>query len=108
MSYEEVASHGRKRSLSGEGSHYYQVLGIEKGKTHFQFRISLNIQIGSDPQSIKKAYQKLALKYHPDKNAGNVEAENKMVSISKANSILSDKQKKEIYDQYGSQVNKNI
>ena len=40
MSYEEVASRGRKRSLSGEGSHYYQVLGIEKGKTQFQFRIS--------------------------------------------------------------------
>ena len=58
---------------------------------------------GSDADLVKKAYHKLSLKHHPDKNPGDVEAEEKMVSISKANKILMDNQKKAIYDHWGSQ-----
>jgi DnaJ family protein A protein 2 len=50
---------------------------------------------------LKKAYKKGALKYHPDKNASNPAAEEKFKEISHAYEILSDRQKREIYDQYG-------
>lgn len=50
---------------------------------------------------IKKAYKKLALKYHPDKNPGNIEAAEKFKKISHAYNILSDANKKDIYDKFG-------
>ena len=66
---------------------YYDILGVDKGASN---------------QEIKKAYRKLALKYHPDKNAGNKVAEEKFKSISEAYAVLSDPEKKKQYDTYGS------
>jgi curved DNA-binding protein len=67
---------------------YYKVLGVEKKATAAE---------------IKKAYRKLALKYHPDKNQGNKEAEEKFKQISEAYAVLSDDEKRQQYDTYGSE-----
>lgn len=66
---------------------YYKVLGVAKTAT---------------PDEIKKAYRKLALKYHPDKNQGDKAAEAKFKEMSEAYAVLSDKNKREQYDTYGS------
>ncbi|WP_331653999.1 molecular chaperone DnaJ [Peptostreptococcus stomatis] len=65
---------------------YYAVLGIEKT---------------ADDKELKKAYRKLAMKYHPDKNPDNKEAEEKFKEVNEAYEVLSDPQKRQIYDQYG-------
>ena len=65
---------------------YYEVLGVEKG--------------ASDDE-IKKAFRKLAVKYHPDKNPGDKTAEEKFKEINEAYSVLSDKTKRSRYDQFG-------
>jgi molecular chaperone DnaJ len=65
---------------------YYQILGINKD---------------SSPEEIKKAYRKMALKYHPDKNPDDPSAEAKFKEVSEAYEALSDPKKKQIYDQYG-------
>ena len=65
---------------------YYEVLGIQKNATE---------------EEIKKAYRKLAVKYHPDRNPGDKEAEEKFKEATEAYEILSDDQKRPIYDQYG-------
>jgi molecular chaperone DnaJ len=65
---------------------YYEILGISKG--------------ASDDE-IKKAFRKLAIKYHPDKNKGDKEAEEKFKEINEAYQVLTDPQKKSQYDQYG-------
>merc|ERR1711962_1173048 len=74
------------------GKDYYKILGVTKG--------------ASDDE-IKKAYRKLALKYHPDKNqtAG---AEEKFKEIGEAYDELSDSKKKQIYDQYGEEGLKEV
>jgi curved DNA-binding protein len=66
---------------------YYKSLGLEKGATG---------------DEIKKAYRKLAVKYHPDKNPGDKTAEDKFKEINEAYAVLSDPQKKAQYDQFGS------
>tara|TARA_Y100000590_G_scaffold84906_1_gene94858 strand:+ start:478 stop:1623 length:1146 start_codon:yes stop_codon:yes gene_type:complete len=65
---------------------YYEVLGVVKS---------------SSPEEIKKAYRKLALKYHPDKNKGDKEAEGKFKEASEAYHVLSDKERRLNYDQFG-------
>ena len=65
---------------------YYEVLGIKKD---------------SSTQDIKKAYRKLAMKYHPDRNKGDKEAEEKFKKISEAYAVLSDPEKRKQYDTFG-------
>jgi molecular chaperone DnaJ len=65
---------------------YYDVLGVNKS---------------ASPEDIKSAYRKLAVKYHPDKNPGDKSAEEKFKEASEAYGILSDKSKKENYDNFG-------
>ena len=68
----------------------------------------LEVSINADEKEIKKSYRKLALKYHPDRNPDNKEAENKFKEISAAYDILSDKEKKSNYDKFGLDAVKNM
>ncbi len=65
---------------------YYEVLGVSKN---------------ADMKEIKKAYRSLALKYHPDRNPGNKEAEEKFKEAAEAYSVLGDSEKRRKYDQFG-------
>lgn len=67
----------------------------------------LEISRDADKQSIKKAYRKLALQFHPDRNQGNAEAEAKFKLINEAYEILSDDDKRAVYDRYGREGLKN-
>lgn len=69
---------------------YYKILGVSKTASQ---------------EEIKKAYRKLAVKYHPDKNKGDKVAEEKFKEISEANNVLSDPEKRKQYDQLGSSWN---
>ncbi|KAK9461033.1 uncharacterized protein V1516DRAFT_674830 [Lipomyces oligophaga] len=68
------------------GADYYKILGVGKDATEKQ---------------IKSAYRQLSKKYHPDKNPGNKEAEEKFVQLAEAYEVLNDKEKRGIYDRYG-------
>lgn len=61
----------------------------------------LNVQRSATPDEIKKAYRKLAMQYHPDKNPGDKKAEEKFKELSEAYEVLSDQKKREMYDQFG-------
>ena len=65
---------------------YYKTLGVDRN---------------TQPDEIKKRYRQLALKYHPDRNPGNKEAEEKFKEAAEAYEVLSDPEKRQIYDRYG-------
>ena len=65
---------------------YYDVLGVSKD---------------ADSGSLKSAYRKLAMKYHPDKNPGDTDAEKKFKEVSEAYEVLSNTEKRQAYDAYG-------
>lgn len=65
---------------------YYQILGVTRG---------------ASDDDIKRAYRKLAVQYHPDKNPGNKDAEEKFKKLSEAYEVLSDTKKRSVYDQVG-------
>src|SRR3954462_1886455 len=69
---------------------YYDILGVAKG---------------ADADEIKKAYRKMAIKYHPDKNQGDKEAEEKFKEAAEAYEVLSSPEKKQRYDQFGHAAN---
>ncbi len=68
---------------------YYQILGVAKTATQ---------------EEIKAAYRKLAMKYHPDRNPGNKEAEEKFKEAAEAYQVLSDAEKRKRYDQFANKV----
>jgi len=70
------------------GRDYYKILGVSKT---------------SSPEEIKKAYRKLALKFHPDRNKGNKASEDRFKEISEAYAVLSDPEKKKQYDMFGAE-----
>ena len=72
--------------MAQEKRDYYEVLGVSKGATE---------------EEIKKAYKKLARKYHPDMNPGDKEAEEMFKEVNEANEVLSDPEKRSRYDQFG-------
>ena len=65
---------------------YYEILGVKKNAT---------------AEEIKKAFRKLAMKHHPDRNAGNKQSEERFKEINEAYAVLSDKEKRAKYDQFG-------
>jgi molecular chaperone DnaJ len=65
---------------------YYEVLGVDRS---------------ADERTLKKAYRKLALEYHPDRNQGNQDAEERFKLCAEAYDVLSDPQKRQVYDRYG-------
>lgn len=75
----------QKQSFKRMGKDFYKILEIPRGASE---------------EDIKKAYRKLALKYHPDKNQS-PEAEEKFKEVAEAYEVLSDKKKRETYDRFG-------
>ncbi|CCF55851.1 hypothetical protein KAFR_0A04160 [Kazachstania africana CBS 2517] len=71
---------------------YYKILGVNKD---------------ANDKEIKSAYRQLSKKYHPDKNPGDEEAHNKFIEVGEAYDVLSDSEKRNIYDQYGADAIKN-
>jgi len=71
---------------------YYEILGVSRS---------------ADTAEIKKAYRKLALRYHPDRNPGDKEAEERFKDATEAYEVLSDAEKRQIYDRYGEEGLKN-
>ena len=62
---------------------------------------TLGVKKGASADEIKKAYRKLAAKYHPDKNPGDTSAEEKFKEVQNAYDVLSDKEKRKPYDEFG-------
>lgn len=77
----------RERKLSTSGDSLYQILGIDRNST---------------PAQIRRAYRKLALRHHPDKNPGDPTAAERFREICDAYNVLADEQKRDIYDRHGS------
>src|SRR5215471_12137008 len=78
--------HSCKGKMATTKKYYYEILGVKKS---------------ASTEDIRKAFRKLARKYHPDVNPGDKSAEEKFKAISEANDVLSDPKKRKIYDQLG-------
>ena len=72
---------------------YYEVLGVAKN---------------AEAAEIKKAYRKLALQYHPDRNPGDKEAEEKFKEAAEAYDVLSNEEKRRRYDQFGHEYGRHL
>ncbi len=72
--------------MAGKKRDYYEVLGVERG---------------ADDEEVKKAYRRLAMQYHPDRNVGDKEAEEKFKEAAEAYEVLRDPAKRQRYDRYG-------
>ncbi|KAI9183772.1 uncharacterized protein BJ171DRAFT_464602 [Polychytrium aggregatum] len=70
------------------GTDYYKILGVDRSATK---------------KAIKKAYKELSIKYHPDKNPGDKVAEAKFIELAEAYEVLTDEEKRRIYDRYGAE-----
>src|ERR1700677_2809245 len=68
---------------------------------HKDYYATIGVKRTASTEEIRKAFRKLARKYHPDVNPGDKKAEEKFKEISEANDILSDEKKRKIYDQFG-------
>lgn len=79
----------------------FAVFYIDRSFAGKSFYDVLQVPKGASEDQIKKAYRKLALKYHPDKNPGNEEATKRFAEINNAYEVLSDDEKRDIYDKYG-------
>ena len=85
----ETYTHKQQRAgVLGLMKDYYQVLGVQKNAT---------------TDEIKKAYRKLALQYHPDRNKGDKAAEERFKEINEAYAVLSDQEKRQQYDMFGAE-----
>src|SRR5437763_6131931 len=72
--------------MAGNKRDYYEVLGLSRQAT---------------TEEIKKSYRKLAIQFHPDKNPGDKHSEEKFKELNEAYEVLSDPQKRQLYDQFG-------
>src|ERR1700752_1103477 len=72
--------------MAGTKRDYYEILGVERK---------------ADDEEIKRAYRRLAMQYHPDRNVGDKEAEDKFKEAAEAYEILRDPDKRQRYDRYG-------
>jgi DnaJ-class molecular chaperone len=77
------------RIVMSNGKNYYEILGVSRD---------------ANADVLKKAYRKLALRWHPDKNGGSKEAESKFQEISEAYDVLSDPEKRKVFDEGGEEV----
>ena len=81
-----IIFHFSSINCDDEDLDYYQLLGVSRD---------------ASTKEIKKAFRTLSLKYHPDRNPGDEKAHEKYIRLNRAHEVLTDPEKKEIYDIYG-------
>ena len=80
------------------GKVYADLVSASMGKSYYEI---LGVTKDASPEAIKKAYRKLARKWHPDLNPGNKEAEQRFKEISAAYDCLGSEEKRKLYDEFG-------